>query len=81
MSQPENQPDFIVFTGDLTHNTEDPKERRKRMAEFRKIVSELKVKNIKFLPGEHDASFDHGEAFQEFFGKTHYISNTRECIS
>ena len=25
-------PDFIVFTGDLTHTTDDPSERRKRMA-------------------------------------------------
>lgn len=68
----EQQPDFIVFTGDLTHTTDDPKERRKRMAEFRDIVSELKVKDIRFLPGEHDASLDRGEAYQEFFGKTHY---------
>ena len=36
------------------------------------IVSELKVKDIKFMPGEHDASLDHGKAFQEFFGATHY---------
>lgn len=66
------QPDFIVFTGDLTHTTDDPQERRKRMAEFREIVSALKVKNVYFMPGEHDASLDHGEAYQEFFGKTHY---------
>ncbi|HUW29407.1 MAG TPA: metallophosphoesterase [Sulfuriferula sp.] len=66
------QPDFIVFTGDLTHTTDDPQERRKRLAEFRDIVSELKVKNVHFMPGEHDASLDHGEAYQEFFGKTHY---------
>ena len=66
------QPDFIVFTGDLTHTTDDPQERRKRLAEFREIVSELKVKNVHFMPGEHDASLDHGEAYQEFFGKTHY---------
>jgi 3',5'-cyclic AMP phosphodiesterase CpdA len=66
------QPDFIVFTGDLTHTTDDPQERRKRLAEFRQIVSELKVKNVHFMPGEHDASLDHGEAYQEFFGKTHY---------
>ncbi len=66
------QPDFIVFTGDLTHTTDDPQERRKRLSEFRDIVSELKVKNIHFMPGEHDASLDHGEAYQEFFGKTHY---------
>jgi hypothetical protein len=66
------QPDFIVFTGDLTHTTDDPKERRRRLAQFKEIVSELKVKNIRFMPGEHDASLDNGEAFKEFFGKTHY---------
>jgi len=66
------QPDFIVFTGDLTHTTDDPKERRKRMAEARSIIGELQVKNIKFMPGEHDAGLDNGEAFQEFFGITHY---------
>ena len=65
-------PDFIVFTGDLTHTTEDGKVRRQRMDEVRGIISELKVKDIKFMPGEHDASLDHGKAFQEFFGATHY---------
>jgi calcineurin-like phosphoesterase family protein len=68
----DTQPDFIVFTGDLTHTTDDSKERRKRMAEFRDIIGALKVKDIKLMPGEHDASLDRGEAFQEFFGKTHY---------
>ncbi len=68
----ETQPDFIIFTGDLTHTTDDPKERRQRMAGFRDIVSELKVKNVRFIPGEHDASLDHGAAFKEFFGATHY---------
>ena len=66
------QPDFIVFTGDLTHTTDDPKERRKRLAEFRDIARELKVKDVRFLPGEHDASLDGGEAYREFFGATHY---------
>jgi hypothetical protein len=65
-------PDFIVFTGDLTHTTDDPKVRRQRLAQFKEIVSALKVKDIRFMPGEHDASLDHGEAYQEFFGKTHY---------
>jgi hypothetical protein len=68
----EQQPDFIIFTGDLTHTTDDPGERRKRLGEFRDIVSELKVKNVRFMPGEHDASLDAGKAYQEFFGKTHY---------
>ncbi len=66
------QPDFIVFTGDITHTTDDPKERRKRMAEARDIINGLKLKNVKFMAGEHDAGLDNGEAFQEYFGKTHY---------
>jgi 3',5'-cyclic AMP phosphodiesterase CpdA len=65
-------PDFVVFTGDLTHLTLNPKERRTRMEQFRDVVSKLKVRDIRFLPGEHDASADHGQAFQEFFGPTHY---------
>ncbi len=66
------QPDFIVFTGDLTHTTDDPIERRKRLTEFKQIVSQLKVQNVRFMPGEHDASLDHGEAYKEFFGETYY---------
>ena len=65
-------PDFVMFTGDLTHTTDDPKERRRRLAEFRDIVSALKVKDVRFMPGEHDASLDNGKAFKEFFGPTHY---------
>jgi predicted phosphodiesterase len=66
------QPDFIVFTGDLTHTTDDPAIRRTRMREFKEIVAPLKVKTVHFMPGEHDASLDAGEAFKEFFGPTHY---------
>ena len=65
-------PDFIVFTGDLTHTTDDPQERRRRMKEFKAIVADLQVQNIRFLPGEHDASLDHGAAFTELFGDTHF---------
>ena len=68
----EQQPDFSVFTGDLTHTTDDPAIRRQRMAEFRDIVADLKVRNVRCMPGEHEASLDHGKAYQEFFGKTHY---------
>jgi 3',5'-cyclic AMP phosphodiesterase CpdA len=66
------QPEFIVFTGDLTHTTDDPAERRRRLAEFKSIVADLSVKTVRFMPGEHDASLDRGAAFQEFFGDTHY---------
>jgi 3',5'-cyclic AMP phosphodiesterase CpdA len=65
-------PDFIMFTGDLTHTTDDPKERRRRLAQFKEIVSQLKVKDVRFMPGEHDGSLDRSQAFQEFFGPTHY---------
>lgn len=65
-------PDFIVFTGDITQTTEDPKLRRTRMAEAKEIISGLKVKKLYFLAGEHDASLDAGAAFKEFFGRTNY---------
>ena len=66
------QPDFIMFTGDLTHTTDDPVERRKRMREVKEVIGGLTNKNVRFMPGEHDAALDHGEAFKEFFGETHY---------
>jgi len=66
------KPDFIVFTGDLTHTTDDGKERRARLQRFKEIVSALAVKDVRFMPGEHDASLDKGEAYKEFFGATHY---------
>ena len=66
------RPDFIVFTGDLTHTTDDGTVRRRRMTEFRKIAAGLDVKDLHFLPGEHDAAKDRGDAYQEQFGATHY---------
>ena len=66
------QPDFVVFTGDLTHKTDDATQRRDRMQRVRDIISTLKVKNLRFLPGEHDAATDRGEAFRQAFGEMHY---------
>ncbi|MGZ5081004.1 MAG: metallophosphoesterase family protein [Usitatibacter sp.] len=68
----EVQPDFIVFTGDLTHTTDDGVERRKRLAEFKQIAAGLKNPNVRFMAGEHDAALDNGAAWKEFFGETHY---------
>src|SRR5439155_136281 len=68
----ETQPDFVVFTGDLTHTTDDPRERRRRLAEFRDLARGLKNPNVRFMPGEHDAALDDGAAYQELFGPTHY---------
>jgi len=66
------RPDFIVFTGDLTHTTDDGAVRRRRMGEFKQIVAQLKTRTLHLMPGEHDASLDAGRAFQESFGATHY---------
>lgn len=68
----EVQPDFVMFTGDLTHTTDDPQVRRKRLGEFREIAAQLKVKNVRYIPGEHDASLDKGAAYKEFFGDTYF---------
>ena len=65
-------PEFIVFTGDLTHTTDDPAERRRRLAQFKEIAGGLKAKSVRFMPGEHDASLDSGAAYKELFGATHY---------
>jgi hypothetical protein len=65
-------PDLVVFTGDLTHTTDDAKQRRERMKRFRDIVATLKVKDVRFLPGEHDAAPDRGEAYREIFGEPTY---------
>jgi hypothetical protein len=65
-------PDFVVFTGDLTHTTDDDAERRRRMREFQSIVSGLRVQTRWFMPGEHDASLDRGKAYEESFGRMHY---------
>ena len=68
----EEQPDFIVFTGDLTHTTDDVHVRKDRMSQFKDIVSGLKVPTVHFMAGEHDASLDRGDAYQEAFGKLNY---------
>ncbi len=65
-------PDFIMFTGDLTHTTDDPQERRRRLREFQSVIAGLGVSTIHLMPGEHDASLDAGAAYQELFGPTHY---------
>lgn len=64
-------PDFIVFTGDLTHRTDDGLVRRQRMEEVKGMLGKLKVTRHVYLPGEHDAAPDRGTAFKENFGETH----------
>src|SRR5215212_10876941 len=42
----EQQPDFVVFTGDLTQTTDDPKLRRARLAQFRDIAGRLRFAKV-----------------------------------
>jgi len=71
------QPDLILFTGDLTHDSDDPAEHAKRMKSFRTIADRLRVKTRYHVPGEHDAALDGGVLFRENFGETHYSFDHR----
>ena len=64
----EHQPDFVVFTGDLTQTTDDPQLRRARLREVKEMALGLKVPTVRFFAGEHDAALDRGEAYLEVFG-------------
>lgn len=66
------KPDFAIFTGDLTHTTDDEAERRRRMLEFKSIAAELELPRVLFMPGEHDAAPDAGAVYREVFGDLHY---------
>jgi 3',5'-cyclic AMP phosphodiesterase CpdA len=73
----QGDPDFLIFTGDETHTTADPAVRRQRMGQFKDIIAALKIKDIKFIPGEHDAALDNGKAYSEFFGAPHYAFDVK----
>ncbi|HET7452705.1 MAG TPA: metallophosphoesterase [Thermoanaerobaculia bacterium] len=66
------QPDLVLVTGDLTHDSEDRGEHAARMKKFQEIASGLRVKNVKLIPGEHDAGLDGGALFRDVYGETHY---------
>jgi hypothetical protein len=71
------QPDLILFTGDLTHDSEKEGESRARMKRFQEIAGRLKVKNQRCIPGEHDAGIDGGALYHEVFGASHYAFDHR----
>jgi 3',5'-cyclic AMP phosphodiesterase CpdA len=66
------RPDFVLFTGDLTHDSEDKDEHARRMRKFKEIAGRMKVQKTFYVPGEHDAALDNGVLFREHFGETHY---------
>jgi 3',5'-cyclic AMP phosphodiesterase CpdA len=65
-------PDLVLFTGDLTHDTEAPGEHAARMKRFQEIAGRLKVPKVYHVPGEHDAGLDAGELYRSLFGPTFY---------
>jgi 3',5'-cyclic AMP phosphodiesterase CpdA len=65
-------PDFVLFTGDLTHDSEDSDVHSQRMKQFREIAGHIRTPKLYLVPGEHDAGLDHGALFREHFGETNY---------
>ncbi len=70
-------PELVLFTGDLTHDSEVQTERVDRMRRFKEIAGRLKVKAQKTIPGEHDAGIDGGALYREMFGETAYSFDHR----
>jgi calcineurin-like phosphoesterase family protein len=66
------RPDLVLFTGDLTHDSEDRDERVRRMRRFQEIAGRIRVPMMKTIPGEHDAGIDGGALYRELFGETTY---------
>jgi 3',5'-cyclic AMP phosphodiesterase CpdA len=70
-------PDLVLFTGDLTHDTEEKDVHAKRMKQFQEICAGMKVGKIVYVPGEHDAGLDGGQLYREFFKETYYSFDHR----
>lgn len=71
------QPDLVLFTGDLTHDTEDKDVHAQRMKQFLEISRRLRVGKIMHVPGEHDAGLDGGALYREFLKDTYYSFDHR----
>ena len=71
------RPDLVLFTGDLTHDTEDRQVHVQRMKQFQEISKKINASMIKCVPGEHDAGLDNGALYREFFGESYYSFDHR----
>jgi Icc protein len=59
-----NEADFIIHTGDLSHNS--------KAAEYDaldQVLKAAKPKQVFYVPGEHDTAIDDGKMYMERFGK------------
>jgi 3',5'-cyclic AMP phosphodiesterase CpdA len=66
------RPDFVLFTGDLTHDAEVRDVHAQRMQLFKTISGRINTAAIHTVPGENDAALDGGVLYREHFGDTHY---------
>jgi len=71
------RPELVLFTGDLTHDSEDQDERVRRMRKFQEIARRIRVPQLRMIPGEHDAGIDGGALYREIFGETSYAFDHR----
>ena len=71
------QPDLVLFTGDLTHDTEEKDVHAQRIKQFLEISKGLKVGKIMHVPGEHDAGLDGGAMYRDFLKDTYYSFDHR----
>ena len=77
VNQLPQRPDLVLFTGDLTHDTEDKDVHAQRMKQFMEISRRMNVPMIKHVPGEHDAGLDGGALYREFLGESYYSFDHR----
>ena len=66
------RPDFVLFTGDLTHDAEVRDVHAQRMQLFKTISGRINTAAIHTVPGENDAALDGGVLYREHFGEAHY---------
>ncbi len=60
----EQEPDFIIHTGDLSHNS-----KAGEYDALDQILKSAKPKQVFYVPGEHDTAIDDGKMYLERFGK------------
>jgi 3',5'-cyclic AMP phosphodiesterase CpdA len=72
MNRSKQRPDFVLFTGDLTHDVPDRDKHAQRMQLFKSIAGRINTPALHMVPGENDAALDGGVLYREHFGDSHY---------
>ena len=72
INRSKQRPDFVLFTGDLTHDAENRDLHASRMQLFKSIAGSINTAAIHCVPGENDAALDGGVLYREHFGESHY---------